>query len=70
MALVEEGDDLVFRIVSISGAVEWVDGDAPPGLKRVTCLPTDSTVPAPSDPGTMLSFIGNGYLPLGMIKSR
>lgn len=42
----------------------------PPGLKRVTCLPTDSTVPAPSEPGTVLSFIGKGYLPLGMMRSR
>jgi len=42
----------------------------PPGLKRVTCFPTDSTVPAPSEPGTTLSFAGNGYLPLGMMRSR
>jgi hypothetical protein len=42
----------------------------PPGLKRVTCLPTDSTTPAPSDPGTTGSLIGNGYLPLGIAKSR
>jgi hypothetical protein len=39
-------------------------------LKRVTCLPTDSTVPAPSEPGTTGSLMGNGYLPLGMAKSR
>lgn len=34
-----------------------------PGLNRVTREPTDSTVPAPSDPGTTLSFCGKGYFP-------
>jgi len=47
-----------------------VDWDVPPALKRVTLLPTDSTVPAPSEPGTMLSFMGKGYLPLGIMRSR
>jgi hypothetical protein len=42
----------------------------PPVLKRVTLLPTASTVPAPSDPGMTLSFMGKGYPPLGMMRSR
>lgn len=70
MALVEESDDLVWECVSRDPVDVYANRYIPPALKRVTLLPTASTVPAPSDPGITLSLRGNGYPPLGMMRSR
>jgi hypothetical protein len=70
VTLVEEGDDLVLWELVSRYIVVWGGEDVPPGWKRVTLFPTDSTMPAPSEPGITGDFMGKGYLPLGMTRSR
>jgi hypothetical protein len=69
VALVEEGYDFVWWGL-VWRRMDECWADVPPGWNRVTDLPTLSTVPAPSEPGITGSFMGKGYLPLGMTRSR